>query len=178
MTFGGLPPGLYTAIRSQVRSDTLEILATGPAAMNHDFAQVTRDDLRRSELVVLPLVLVLLLLVFGSGVAAMLPVVVGVLAVAVGLAGTLLLGPDHAGLGLRRQHRQHDRARRGHRLLALRRQPLPRGDARAPGAGGAGPHAGDRRPRRRLLRPHRRRSAWPASCSSGMNTISSLGWPA
>ena len=92
MTFGGLPPGLYTAIRSQVRSDTLEILATGPAAMNHDFFQVTRDDLRRSELVVLPLVLVLLLLVFGSGVAAMLPVVVGVLAVAVGLAGTLLLG--------------------------------------------------------------------------------------
>ncbi len=92
MTFGGLPPGLYSAIRSQVRSDTLEVLATGPAAMNYDFYQVTRDDLRRSELVVLPLVLVLLLLVFGSGVAAMLPLVVGVLAVAVGLAGTLLLG--------------------------------------------------------------------------------------
>jgi putative drug exporter of the RND superfamily len=92
MTFGGLPPSLYTAIRNQVRSDTLEILATGPAAMNYDFYQVTRDDLRRSELVVLPLVLVLLLLVFGSGVAAMLPIVVGVLAVAMGLAGTLLLG--------------------------------------------------------------------------------------
>jgi putative drug exporter of the RND superfamily len=41
---------------------------------------------------VLPLVLVLLLLVFGSGVSAMLPVVVGVLAVAIGLAGTVLLG--------------------------------------------------------------------------------------
>jgi putative drug exporter of the RND superfamily len=92
MTFGGLPPGLYTAIRNQVRSDTLEVFATGPAAMNYDFYQVTREDLRRSELVVLPVVLVLLLLVFGSGVAAMLPVVVGVLAVAVGLAGTLLLG--------------------------------------------------------------------------------------
>ena len=92
MTFGGLSPGLYTAIRNQVRSDTLEVLATGPAAMNYDFYQVTRADLRRSELVVLPVVLVLLLLVFGSGVAAMLPVVVGVLAVAVGLAGTLLLG--------------------------------------------------------------------------------------
>jgi putative drug exporter of the RND superfamily len=92
MTFGGLPPGLYAAIRSQVRSDTLEVLATGPAAMNYDFYQVTRSDLRRSELVVLPLVLVLLLLVFGSGVAASLPLIVGVLAVAVGLAGTLLLG--------------------------------------------------------------------------------------
>ena len=92
MTFGGLPPELYTAIRGQVRSDTLEVLATGPAAMNYDFYKVTREDLRRSELVVLPLVLVLLLLVFGSGVSAMLPVVVGVLAVAIGLAGTVLLG--------------------------------------------------------------------------------------
>jgi RND superfamily putative drug exporter len=92
MTFGGLSPGLYTAIRNQVRSRTMEVFATGPAAMNYDFYQVTRTDLRRSELVVLPVVLVLLLLVFGSGVAALLPVVVGVLAVAVGLAGTLLLG--------------------------------------------------------------------------------------
>jgi putative drug exporter of the RND superfamily len=92
MTFGGLPPELYTAIRGQVRSDSLEVLVTGAAAMNYDFYQVTREDLRRSELVVLPLVLVLLLLVFGSGVAAMVPVVVGVLAVAIGLAGTVLLG--------------------------------------------------------------------------------------
>ncbi|HEX2441853.1 MAG TPA: MMPL family transporter, partial [Methylomirabilota bacterium] len=92
MTFGGLPPGLYASIRQRVRSDVLEVTATGAAAMNYDFYQVTQEDLRRSELVVLPLVLVLLLLVFGSGVAAMLPVVVGVLAVAVGLAGTLLLG--------------------------------------------------------------------------------------
>jgi RND superfamily putative drug exporter len=92
MTFGGLAPGLYSGIRSQVRSDTLEVLATGPAAMNHDFSEVARSDLRRSELVVLPIVLVLLLLVFGSAVAAALPVVVGVLAVGIGMAGTLLLG--------------------------------------------------------------------------------------
>jgi len=92
MTFGGLPPSLYAGIRDRVRSATLEVTATGASAMNYDFYQVTREDLRRSELVVLPLVLVLLLLVFGSGVSAMLPVVVGVLAVAVGLAGTLLLG--------------------------------------------------------------------------------------
>ena len=92
MTFGGLPPGLYSAVRSQVRSSSLEVLATGPAAMNYDFYQVIRNDLRRSELVVLPVVLVLLLLVLGSAVAAALPVVVGVLAVAIGMAGTLVLG--------------------------------------------------------------------------------------
>jgi putative drug exporter of the RND superfamily len=92
MSFGGLPPGLFAEIRGQVRSDTLEILTAGPAAMNHDFEQIMRRDLHRAELLVLPLVLVLLLLVFGSAVAASLPIMVGVLAVAVGLAGTLLLG--------------------------------------------------------------------------------------
>jgi RND superfamily putative drug exporter len=91
MTFGGLPPGLYAAVRGQVRSDTLDVLAMGPAATNHDFSQVARRDLRRSELVVLPLVLALLLFVFGSAVAAVLPLLVGVLAVAIGLAGTGLL---------------------------------------------------------------------------------------
>src|SRR5207249_2850894 len=54
--------------------------------------RVAREDLRRSELVVLPLVLVLLLLVFGSAVAAALPLLVGMLAVALGLAGTVILG--------------------------------------------------------------------------------------
>jgi putative drug exporter of the RND superfamily len=92
MSFGGLPPGLFAEIRGQVRSDTLEILTAGPAAMNHDFEQIIRRDLHRAELLVLPLVLVLLLLVFGSAAAASLPIMVGVLGVAVGLAGTLLLG--------------------------------------------------------------------------------------
>jgi uncharacterized membrane protein YdfJ with MMPL/SSD domain len=92
MTFGGLPPALYEAIRTQVRSDALDVVAVGVAAMNYDFARVAREDLRRSEVVVLPLVLVLLLLVFGSVVAAALPLLVGMLAVALGLAGTVVLG--------------------------------------------------------------------------------------
>ena len=33
MTFGSLPPGLYAAIRDQVRSDTLEVVTAGAAAM-------------------------------------------------------------------------------------------------------------------------------------------------
>jgi RND superfamily putative drug exporter len=92
MTFGGLPPGLYAAVRERVRSDTLEILAVGPAATNHDFSRVSRHDLQRSELIVLPLVLALLLFVFGSVVSALLPILVGVVAVVLGQAGTELLG--------------------------------------------------------------------------------------
>src|SRR5439155_626881 len=82
---------LEEAIRNQVRSDALDVVAVGVAAMNYDFSRVAREDLRRSELVVLPLVLVLLLLVFGSAVAAALPLLVGMLAVALGLAGTVIL---------------------------------------------------------------------------------------
>src|SRR5262249_2356010 len=92
MTFGGLPPGLFEDVRGKVRSDTLDVVAVGATAMNHDFTRVARVDLRRSELVVLPLALALLLLVFGSVVAAALPLLVGMLAVAIGLAGTVLLG--------------------------------------------------------------------------------------
>jgi RND superfamily putative drug exporter len=92
MTFGAMPPGLYEAIRGQVRSDTLEVVAVGVAAMNHDFTRVAREDLRTSELVVLPVVLTLLLLVFGSIVSAALPLLVGLLSVVIGLAGTVLLG--------------------------------------------------------------------------------------
>jgi putative drug exporter of the RND superfamily len=92
MTFGALPPGVYEAIRGRVRSDTLDVVAVGVAAMNHDFTRIAHEDLRRSEFVVLPLVLVLLLVVFGSAVAAALPLLVGMLAVALGLAGTVVLG--------------------------------------------------------------------------------------
>ena len=89
--FSGLPPGLYPALRSLVQSPTLEILAAGNIPLNHDFSEVARQDLGRVELFILPLVAVLLLLVFGSVVAALLPLAVGGLAIAGAMAGTLAL---------------------------------------------------------------------------------------
>jgi putative drug exporter of the RND superfamily len=81
----------YASLRRQLRSDELEVLATGPLALNHDFTRVVREDLRHAELIVLPLVLLLLLLVFRTAVAAALPLAVGLLAVIGGMAGSLLL---------------------------------------------------------------------------------------
>ena len=81
----------YAALRTLVHSDVLEVLPTGAVALQHDFDQALKHDLRRIELLVLPVVLVLLVLVFGSLVAALLPLVVGVLAVTAGLAGAGLL---------------------------------------------------------------------------------------
>jgi len=59
--------------------------------LNHDFVEVAKRDLARAELVILPVVAVFLLLAFGSVVAALLPLGVGILAMVGGMAGTNLL---------------------------------------------------------------------------------------
>lgn len=81
----------YAQLRPLVRSDVLTVIAAGALALHHDFTEITRRDVVRAELVILPVVPVLLLLVFGSVVAAAVPFGVGLLAVAGGMAGTLLL---------------------------------------------------------------------------------------
>ena len=68
----------------------------------------------------------LLLIVFGTVVAALLPLGVGILAVIGGLGGVFLLARVTECLAVRAEHRHADRPRRGLRLLALHRQPLPR----------------------------------------------------
>jgi RND superfamily putative drug exporter len=91
LEFSGLPPDLYPSLRALVRSNTVEVVAVGNVALNHDFTEVARQDLGRVEVVILPLVALLLLLVFGSVAAATLPLVVGGLAIAGAMAGTFLL---------------------------------------------------------------------------------------
>ena len=81
----------YARVRSLIHSDTLDIYATGNTAINHDFDTTLQADLQRAELVSLPLTLLLLLLVFGTLIAALLPLGVGVLAVMGGLGGVYLL---------------------------------------------------------------------------------------
>src|SRR2546425_5761336 len=81
----------YADLRGKVRSDKLRVQATGLLAITHGFNVVLQDDLRRAETVSLPLALVLLLIVFGSVVAALIPLGVGILAVVGGIAGMFLL---------------------------------------------------------------------------------------
>jgi RND superfamily putative drug exporter len=91
LEFSVLPPDVYPSLRAKVKTETLEVLPLGNIPLNHDFTEVTRTDLERAELVILPLVVVLLLLVFGSVVAAFLPLVVGALSMAGAIAVTLLM---------------------------------------------------------------------------------------
>ena len=81
----------YVDLRREVRPGPLEVVAAGEMPLNEDFESVTEADLKRAETVSLPLALLMLLFVFGSVVAAGLPIGVGVLAVTGGFVGTLLL---------------------------------------------------------------------------------------
>ena len=75
----------YPRIRSLVKSDQLQITATGQLAFLDDLGGQLEKDLRLAELVSLPLALLVLLLVFRTVVAAILPVAVGGLAVLGGI---------------------------------------------------------------------------------------------
>lgn len=105
----------YADIRSKVSSQTLSVVATGEPAVNATFTQVSKADLRRAEIVGLPLVLILLacafgaalwrllrrspprrvklvlVLTLGSSLVALVPIVVGTFAIVGGVAGIYAL---------------------------------------------------------------------------------------
>src|SRR5215472_5877778 len=81
----------YTALRAAVRSSGLTVVGTGNVPINRDFSATLESDLARAETVTLPVTLVLLLLIFGTVVAAGLPLAIGICTIVGGLAGTFLL---------------------------------------------------------------------------------------
>ncbi len=81
----------YGAIRGKVHSPAFTITATGDVPLAYDFDTYLASDLRRSEEVSLPLALILLVIVFTTGVAALLCLGVGVFAVLGGVGAALAL---------------------------------------------------------------------------------------
>jgi RND superfamily putative drug exporter len=75
---------LEDQLRSQYPAVKLEL--TGEIPLNFDIRKASADDVRRGESLVIPATLVLLLLAFGSLVAALIPMAVGQLAIAATLA--------------------------------------------------------------------------------------------
>ena len=80
-------------MRSAARCNpaSLSITATGDVPLAYDFDTYLASDLRRSEVVSLPLALILLVIVFTTGVAALLCLGVGVFAVLGGVGAALAL---------------------------------------------------------------------------------------
>ncbi len=81
----------YTALRAAVRPSGLTVVGTGNVPINRDFSATLESDLARAETVTLPVTLILLLLIFGTVVAASLPLGIGICTIVGGLAGTFLL---------------------------------------------------------------------------------------
>ena len=81
----------YAELRPRVQSGVLDVVATDQLAVFHDIEAALERDLVRAESVSLPLSLALLILVFGTLVAALLPIGVGAFAVMGGIAATFLL---------------------------------------------------------------------------------------
>ena len=82
--------GQYPAVKLQL---------TGELPLNFDIRKASADDVRRGETLVIPATLILLLIAFGSAVAAIIPLAVGEVAIAATLAITGLLG-EHLHLSI------------------------------------------------------------------------------
>ncbi len=86
-----LVPKLHELARSlqgqlQGRYPKVKLELTGETPLNFDIRKASADDVRHAESLVIPATLILLLVAFGSLVAALIPVAVGQLAIATALA--------------------------------------------------------------------------------------------
>src|SRR5918997_1321309 len=73
-----------------VPQDEVRISVTGAGASYRDIETASQRDLRRAEIIVFPIALVALLLVFGSVVAALMPLAIGAAGVALVLVSILV----------------------------------------------------------------------------------------
>ena len=85
-------PAALPGIRRLIQPGGLEVQLAGGPAFYGDVQSVSESDLRRSEIVSLPLAAIALVIVFGSVVAAAVPLIVGGAAVIVALAAIFVIG--------------------------------------------------------------------------------------
>ncbi|WP_133895372.1 MMPL family transporter [Streptomyces sp. KS 21] len=81
----------HLVARAREEAKPLDLSAAGPAWMSVQATEQNRTDLTRAELLAAPLTVLILLLAFGSPTAAVLPVIIGVLAVTASSAVLSLL---------------------------------------------------------------------------------------
>jgi len=83
--------GYVSQVAAEIHPGPLKAVVTGQVPINLAFNTTLERDLQRAEYVALPITLFLLVLIFASIVAALLPISVGVLAIVGGVGGTLFL---------------------------------------------------------------------------------------
>jgi putative drug exporter of the RND superfamily len=82
---------LVDEVRRKVRSDELTTYVTGPSAVYLDITNASAEDIRRAEKYAFPLALVVLVIAFGTLVAAGIPVLIGGVGVVTALAALYFL---------------------------------------------------------------------------------------
>jgi uncharacterized membrane protein YdfJ with MMPL/SSD domain len=92
---GDLKDGIrsYPHVHDELQNAKVKVLFTGKIPFNHDLAHTMENDLLHAEIISLPIALLVLLLVFRTVVASVLPIGVGGLAVMGGIA--IILGLSH-----------------------------------------------------------------------------------
>ena len=108
------------------------VQAGGEAAVNHDVTSQVAKDLALAEAIAVPMTMLLLILAFGSLVAALLPLAIGLFADPGHLRRTGDPRPAHRRVRLRRQPDHRTGPGPGHRLRAADGRPLPRAFGRGP----------------------------------------------
>ncbi|TCJ16808.1 MMPL family transporter [Rubrobacter taiwanensis] len=78
--------GLVDRVREKVGAGELETYVTGPPAVYLDIEEATNEDIRQAEKYAAPFALLILLIAFGSVVAAGVPIMMGLVSVATTLA--------------------------------------------------------------------------------------------
>ncbi len=79
-------------VAANVSNDTYTVQVAGQAALFADFMKVAEEDMRKSESIGLVVALIVLIVVFGSILAAVLPLVMGMFAIGVSLGLVALVG--------------------------------------------------------------------------------------
>jgi putative drug exporter of the RND superfamily len=82
---------LVDDVRRKVRSDELTTYVTGPSAVYLDITNASNEDIRRAEKYAFPLALVILVIAFGTLVAAGIPILIGGVSVLTALAALYFL---------------------------------------------------------------------------------------
>ncbi|WP_373228860.1 MMPL family transporter [Cohnella sp.] len=87
----------YPELRSRIRAPAgMEVFVDGPTAILYDIQQATKKDLTKSEMLGLPVALIVLILIFGTLWAAILPLIVGVMSVTVTLGATYFFAEKYS----------------------------------------------------------------------------------
>lgn len=85
----------YESVHDDLReagdTDGLEVALGGPAAVFHDINTQVQDDLMLAEMISMPILLVIMIIVFGALVAAALPLLLGGMAILGGFAVTRVI---------------------------------------------------------------------------------------